>query len=49
MELKAGKNIDIKQEGMNFTFATVADPEFNTVAIGNPTYQDADGRLLSKR
>ncbi|MDY4281590.1 MAG: ESPR-type extended signal peptide-containing protein, partial [[Pasteurella] mairii] len=48
VELKAGKNIDIKQEGMNFTFATVADPEFNTVTIGNPTYQDADGKAVNK-
>lgn len=33
---------------MNFTFATVADPEFNTVAISNPTYQDADGKAVNK-
>ena len=48
VSLKAGKNIEIAQEGQNFTFRTSANPEFNSVTVGEPAYQKADGTPVNK-
>ncbi|WP_273392163.1 YadA-like family protein, partial [Actinobacillus porcinus] len=49
VSLKAGKNIEIAQEGQNFTFRTSANPEFNTVTVGSDVvYKDKDGNELVK-